>query len=127
MAWEDDGPWTGGRSNSQNYSKPKGPKGGKPETIELHHVQIGREHEGIKLTKYGDKISLNPYFDGSDGRRYMRFCYPKTKTGASENHYPMGVDLGNGFGEAIKILKQFILVLEKEMDNAGQNREGKGR
>jgi hypothetical protein len=124
MGYNDGGPSSGGRNMNQNYSKPKGPK---PETIELHHVQIGREHEGIKLTKYGEKISLNPYFEGTDGRRYMRFCFPKTKTGPADKDYPMGVDIGSGIDEAIRVLTQFITVLQKEKENAGRNREGKGR
>lgn len=124
MAFQHGGPPADRGQQNRNYSKPSNPK---PETVELHFVQIGREHEGIKLTKYGDKISLNPYFESADGKRYMRFCYPKLKEGPAEHHYPMGVDIGKSYDEAIRVLTQFVTVLQQEARNAGNNREGKGR
>jgi hypothetical protein len=111
-----------GEGNGGMRTQDKGPK---PETVELHHIQMGRDHEGIKLTKYGNKISLNPYFELGDGRRYMRFCYPKIKDGPSTNHYPMGVDIGKNFKEAIDTLMQFVTILKGEMERAGQNPERK--
>jgi len=87
--------------------------GSKPETIELHYIQIGREYEGVRMTRYGNKISLNPYRENQEGRRFTRFCYPKTKDGQSEKSYPMGVDLGEP-EQAIGMLRQFLHILESK-------------
>jgi hypothetical protein len=95
------------------YNGNGGYRGGKPESIELHHIQIGREFEGVRMTRYGDKISLNPYRENQEGKRFTRFCFPRTREGQSEKQYPMGVDLGDP-QEAIRSLRQFLHILEKQ-------------
>ena len=98
----------------------------KLQTVELHKVQVGRDHEGLKLTKYGSKISIIRYQEGNNGKEYLRFCYPKTKDGAAEKSYPFGVELGDK-DQVVRILKQFVHVLESEFfrNAAGTEQHGK--
>jgi hypothetical protein len=98
----------------------------KLQTIELHKVQVGRDHEGLKLTKYGSKISIIRYQEGNNGKEYLRFCYPKTKDGAAEKFYPFGVGLGDP-RQAIGILRQFVHVLEKKFSRNVEGTEQHGK
>jgi|GEM_PF-5378421 len=80
------------------------------ESKELHTILLGGSNDGVMMTDYGGKIGLFRYNESTQGKNFLRMCYPKTRNGASDKQLPMGVDLGDK-AAAINALEQFLLVL----------------
>lgn len=79
---------------------------------EIMVLELGAHNELLMLNEYKGRISMIVCQRGTDGKNYFRMCYPKKKDGAGDVAIPQGIRLG-ARKQAIGILKQFTLALEK--------------
>ena len=83
----------------------------KTESKTLHTIELGHHDEGLMMTDYGGRIGIYVFKEGRDGQKWMRFCFPSTKDGASDQKIPLGLTLGDR-KNTIGILEQFLHVLK---------------
>jgi len=88
-------------------------------TIDETYVETNSNYNrGCVLSEYNGTISIAGANEGKEGKKYLEWCYPKTKDGAGATMIPNQVRLGD-IEQAKTILKQYL-----DMLNGGSS-EGK--
>ena len=67
--------------------------------------------QGIMLNIYNGRFSLVAAERASTGVNYMRFCFPSIKKQPADKAIPMGIQLGNSRGEAVRVLSEILAEL----------------
>lgn len=90
-------------------------------TIDDTYVETNSEFTiGCALSEYNGVISIAGANEGKEGKKYLEWCYPKTRDGAGEKMIPNQVRLGN-IEQAKTILKQYLSLLDG--GNVGERKD----
>ena len=90
-------------------------------TIDDTYVETNSDYNrGCALSDYNGVISIAGANEGKEGKKYLEWCYPKTKDGAGEKMIPNQVRLGD-LNQAKEILRQYLSLLNG--DTAGEKKD----
>ena len=88
-------------------------------TVESTYVETNSDYKrGCALSEYNSVFSIAGANEGKEEKKYLEWCYPKTKDGAGEKMIPNQVRLGD-IEQAKKILRHYLNLLEG--GEAGEN------